>query len=643
MAFRPYAKFSRSPKAGRVHVILTGEAKRSKPERGGSLRSPLTSVVFVGLLCVVPLACRTPPKPTVAVASPASAPEAAAPASAPAPLPPPLPPPVLLDDDVATDGGLVEVPPAPDDPEEFLYAHRINFAAGGAPLVTVRLMEGQEAIQLSGRTNLSVSPYGMGDRRLGLPANRVLRITLADSKVAEVTVFTQVADLELADREGMQQQRALWEQRGYRVRSHIIGTVYGVAGHVLDNRRVLLLLELPEPAPTDPKARRTAVEAQRAEITERFGEKAELFEILQKRPRGTLILADESGLVLGKSHDLVVVDAQGDGEIAVQQVEYGVGYAFHGFSDRTYRGRMYVSVDRLGKLALIEALPLEELLRGLVPSEMFASAPKEALRAQAVTARGEVLAKIGARHLSDPYLLCAEQHCQVYAGLAAQRSSTDAAVVATRGEALFSQAGVLVDSVYSAVCGGHTENNEVVWGGPPNPALRGISDLAAGEESLPSLQNEAALRAYVDANPEGYCRLSGMTNGKFRWSRRFSSEEVDRLLAPLGIGQTLELVPMDRGVSGRAATLRVVGTSGSKDVHGELNIRRLLRNLNSSAFVVDMTAPGDGSRGFLLRGAGWGHGVGMCQTGAVGRAQRGKNYREILGTYFNGAEIAKIY
>jgi stage II sporulation protein D len=582
-------------------------------------------------------ACRTPQQP--ATAPPLEA-------SAPAPLPPPLPPPLLLEDQnegEATDGGPAEVPPAPDDPEEFLYAHRINFAAGGAPLVTVRLMEGQDLVEISGRTNLAVSPYGMGERRIGVPADRGLRVTLAEAKPAEVAVFTQVADLELADREGTAQQRALWEQRGYGVRSHVIGTVYGVAGHVLDNRRVLLLLDLPDPVPVDPVARRAAAEDQRREIAQRFGEKTELFEVLHQRPHGVLALSDEGGAPLGKSHDLVVIDAQGDGEIAVHRVEYGVGYAFHGFADRLYRGRIYVAVDRLGKLAVIEALPLEELLRGLVPSEMFASAPREALRAQAVTARGEVLAKIGARHLGDPYLLCAEQHCQVYAGLAAQRSSTDAAVAATHGEALFSQAGVLVDSVYSAVCGGHTENNEVVWGGPPNPALRGVSDLAAGEGPLPSLRSEAALRAYVDQNLEGYCRLSGAAAGKFRWTRRFSSEELDRLVAPLSVGHVLELMPRDRGVSGRTATLKIVGTSGSAEVHGELNIRRLLHNLNSSAFVVDRVAPEGGPRIFVLRGAGWGHGVGMCQTGAVGRAQRGKGYREILGHYFNGAEIAKIY
>jgi stage II sporulation protein D len=595
-----------------------------------------SATMHLGAVFLFLVGCRTPPKPSPA--TPASSAEAPPPA-----LPAPLPPPELLSEPTAEgDAGPSEVPPAPDDPEEFLYAHRINFAAGGAPLVTVRLMEGQDSVELLGQTTLSAAPYGVGERRVGIPAGRGLRITLVEAKPATLLVFAQVADLQFADRDGIAQQRALWEERGYAVRSHVIGTVYGVAGHVLDNRRVLLLLELPQPEPSDPAARRAAVEAQRKEVTQRYGEGTQLFEVLRQRPHGTLALTDDAGTPLGQAHDLVVIDAQGTGEITVKRVEYGVGYAFHGFADRAYRGRIYVAVDRQGKLAVIEALPLEELLRGLVPSEMFASAPREALRAQAITARGEVLAKIGARHLSDPYLLCAEQHCQVYSGLAAQQASTDAAVAATSGEALFSQAGVLVDSVYSAVCGGHTENNEVVWGGPPNPALRGVSDLVSGEAPEP-LQTEAALRAFLDSDAEGYCKASGMAGGKYRWTRRFTADELDRLVASLGAGHVRELQPLQRGVSGRAATLRVVGTTGTVDVHGELTMRRLLRNMNSSAFVVDIVTAADGSRAFVFRGAGWGHGVGMCQTGAVGRAKRGSGYRQILGHYFNGAEIAKIY
>ena len=121
-------------------------------------------------------------------------------------------------------------------------------------------------------------------------------------------------------------------------------------------------------------------------------------------------------------------------------------------------------------------MPEDKLLAGLVPAEMSASSPPEALKAQAVAARNELLAKIGTRHLTDPYRLCSTQHCQVYAGAGREDARATAAVTATRGELLVRDSGGgLVDAVYSASCGGHTEDNEHVWGGAPDASLRGTS------------------------------------------------------------------------------------------------------------------------------------------------------------------------
>jgi SpoIID/LytB domain protein len=549
-------------------------------------------------------------------------------------LPPPLPAPDDLEQ--LGDGGAENVPPPPDDAVEFLYAHRINFAAEGAPLVTIRLMEGQSELQIVGETALKVTVRGAGAKEVGVPAGVSLSLRLRASQRAKLRYFTQVADLEFRDRSGVADARALWEKRGYKVTLRTLGTVYGISGRVLDNRRTLVLLG----EPGDEAAAKAGID----EVRREFDVIATLHDELLERPHGVVEVADAAGGVVAVSQDVAVVDLQEGGAALVKRVEFGVGYAFHGFEDRRYKGRLYAAVDKDGKLALIEALPLEELLRGLVPKEIYANAPPEALKAQAVTARGEVLAKIGARHLSDPYLLCAEQHCQVYGGLGGERPTTDAAVAATRGEALFSKAGLLVDSVYSAVCGGHTEDNDVVWGGPADPSLRGVSDLAEGDEREPG-RSEGRTRHWVAADPPGYCKLSGFAApGKFRWSRRFTAEEMDDLCAQLGVGKVVALRPRERGVSGRASVLRVIGEKGHAEVRGELVIRKLFKNLNSSAFVVDVEAGPDGvPTAFVLRGAGWGHGVGMCQTGAIGRAQHGQTHQEILRHYFNGAEVTRIY
>jgi SpoIID/LytB domain protein len=191
------------------------------------------------------------------------------------------------------------------------------------------------------------------------------------------------------------------------------------------------------------------------------------------------------------------------------------------------------------------------------------------------------------------------------------------------------------------MCGGHGEDDDAVWGGPPNPSLRGRPDLSP-EEWAPwedGLSDEARLASFLASAPAGWCaRAPGARGDRYRWERRLSPPELDAMVASLGTGPVRELTVTSRGVSGRALTLRIQGQRGEASVRGELRIRRLLGNLPSAMFLV--TRDGDG---WLLRGGGWGHGAGMCQWGAIGRAAAGQDYRKILGAYFSGAEVARIY
>jgi SpoIID/LytB domain protein len=356
-----------------------------------------------------------------------------------------------------------------------------------------------------------------------------------------------------------------------------------------------------------------------------------------------LEVVDPGGNVLAQAQDLVVAEDQAAAGFDVKQVEYGVGYAWHGFADRSFRGRLIFTVDSGGKLAVINAVPLEQMLRGLVPSEIPAKAPAEALKAQAVTARGEVLAKVGVRHLTDPYLFCSEQHCQVYSGIGGETAATDAAIRSTAGEVLFQpQGGRMVDTVYSAVCGGYTESNENVWAGPKNPSLRGVPDVIGPEGELAKGLTSENLPAFLESKREFACKLPS-TAGKFRWTRRFAAAEVDGLLASLKVGHVLGMKVSQRGVSGRAIALTVSGDAGASEIRGELNIRKAFKNLPSAMFVLS-TEPGkSGPSAWVLSGGGWGHGVGMCQMGAIGRAEHGQSYRDILGHYFQGSELVKVY
>jgi SpoIID/LytB domain protein len=273
---------------------------------------------------------------------------------------------------------------------------------------------------------------------------------------------------------------------------------------------------------------------------------------------------------------------------------------------------------------------------------MPASSHLEALKAQAVTARSNVLAQIGTRHLTDPYTLCSEVHCQAYRGEGAHTARTDEAVRATDGEALFDVGTrTLVDGVYSAMCGGHGEDNDKVWGNAPNPSLRGQPDVPAGDALgwARALGDEARLRTFLAEPSSAYCRRpAAASRDRFRWERRFTDAELDAMVADLRVGRVRALEIPGRGVSGRARTLRIRGDAGTAEVQGELRIRRLLRNLPSAMFVVDR-APG----AWHLHGGGWGHGAGMCQWGAVGRAESGQRYDDILRAYFSGAEVARVY
>ncbi|MFL5300894.1 MAG: SpoIID/LytB domain-containing protein [Anaeromyxobacteraceae bacterium] len=535
-------------------------------------------------------------------------------------LPPPLPPPLPSP----------EPPPPPrepGDPLDLLWSHRLNFAAGGAPLVTVRLMEGQREVVFRPRARARL--LLRGGAALEVAPGTALRVRARDALPAALAHHPLLGEAPWSDRARLDATRRLWEGRGVKVQQRLTGAVYGIAGHVVDSRRVVLVAE----GDGSEGFARAFAEQSLAEHGGRTG----VFSEVVRRPTGAVEVLDAAGAPLGAGDALVSLEVAGDAGFTVSRVEHDVGYAAHGFDDRAYRGRLHVTLDASGRLAAVLAIPLEELLRGLVPSEIPAGSPREALRAQAVTARSNVLAQIGTRHLSDPYVLCSEVHCQAYRGESAQAAATDAAVRDTAGEAIFGRTSrALVDAVYSAVCGGHGEDNDAVWPTAPNPSLRGHPDLPAPLAApwAGGLADEGRLRAFLEAAPRAYCARAS----RYRWERRLGPADLARLGDALDVGPITALEVRARGASGRARALAVTGARGAALLEGELRIRRAFENLPSAMFVV--ARDGDG---LVLRGGGWGHGAGMCQWGAVGRAEAGQGYREILRAYYSGASVARIY
>jgi stage II sporulation protein D len=299
---------------------------------------------------------------------------------------------------------------------------------------------------------------------------------------------------------------------------------------------------------------------------------------------------------------------------------------------------VYVTLDHDGSLIAANAVSEDKLLAGLVPAEMYPDAPAAALEAQAIAARTELLQKIGRRNLTDPFLLCSTQQCQVYAGAGKEDARATRAIEHTRGIVLLRDGGGLVDVRYSAACGGHTEDNDAIWGGDPDPSLRGRADTPKAEMTR---IDDAGLEAFLSSDPhDTWCGRVEHAHTKVRWTERLALEDVSVRIAVEypEIGRVRDLVAKQRGASGRIGVLSITGEHGSVDVTGDLHIRRLLGGLKSTLFSIHK----DGNA-FVLHGAGFGHGVGMCQLGAIGMAQAGKTHEQILGHYYRGTHLHKLY
>ncbi|NOZ57694.1 MAG: SpoIID/LytB domain-containing protein, partial [Calditrichaeota bacterium] len=283
-------------------------------------------------------------------------------------------------------------------------------------------------------------------------------------------------------------------------------------------------------------------------------------------------------------------------------------------------------------------------LRGVVPAEMWTSAPEEALKAQAVVARSTALVLLRRCPPGATYDFCSTQRCQVYRGVDVWSRATERAIRATRGEVLTNQ-GKVCEAPYSAVCGGHTEDASLLWTGERQDHLRGVLD--APVVGRLDLRNEKTLQRWINSRPKVFCSpdLSGDPAARkyFRWTVRVSEQTLRRRVRAstgVDVGIPVRIRVLRRGVSGRALSVLVSGPLGRVKIEGELRIRRGLaaKALPSSCFIVQK----DGSD-FRFSGAGFGHGVGMCQAGAVGMARAGRNYREILKHYYPGTRVARKY
>jgi SpoIID/LytB domain protein len=513
-----------------------------------------------------------------------------------------------------------------------IYTAEFRFTKDGLPVVPVAVAEGLSSVTITSVAGgLRLLPEGDGGAEIR--ADDTWQIRASATKAAALRYFAVVWRGPVAQGQEADAQMGQWKVRGENPRRFEQGTLFGVGGEVLDRREAIVGVG-PFNSPE---------EAERS--LERLSAKSPLihpgvFTELVDRPHGYLeAVGGKSGFKVRNEGVLWFVPTSdaplrvdANGERGKESFKVAASYA----------GRIYVTIDRLGTMAVVNAVPENKLLAGLIPAEIFPSAPEEALKAQAVAARGELLSKIGTRHIGDPFRLCSQTHCQVYSGTGHETPRTTAAVEATRGEVLFEKGGAeLADPVYSANCGGHTENNENAW-----PEMTALPSLRGHRDTVPDKGDAFAggvtaenVAAFIAKPPAAYCGRSKLGAGdRFRWTVTRTKDELDKLLGKYRLGPLKSIEVLDRGVSGRARSVRVSGVTRSEVIRGELRIRQTFGNLRSSLFVVEMQA---GAATF--RGAGFGHGVGMCQTGAIGMAETGKSYREILRHYYPGTVLRKLW
>lgn len=509
-----------------------------------------------------------------------------------------------------------------------LYSNQVIFDRAGQPLVSVRIMEGRDPIRFSGKDRLTLLPGADTGSRVRSPAKAQWTVRLEESHPGEAKHWVVVERFPAGQMSAALASRATWTERGHEVTILESGALLGLAGRTLDTRAFNVVID-PQPTEAAALALADRMSAQGPVVGEVMSEAIE-------RPTGWLVAKEARSGIEIRARDLLWVTPSPGHTVDLKQVPTKRGPA-----DRSYEGDVYFSVGRDGQMAAVNLLRAERLLEGVVPSELYPAAPLEALKAQAIAARGQLLAKVGTRHRADPYLLCAETHCQVYGGHDQHHPRTTEAVRSTEGELLFDEAG-LVDTVYSSSSGGHTEAFHNIWGGQPKPALMGVLDAPTDHHPLPS---EDVAGFIAQPPPDAWDAGTKAGQRIYRWEVSRTGAQVTRAVNALAdVGAVIEIKPLRRGVSGRVLAIEYVGTKGRHIVEGEYPNRLVLGRLRSGMWVMRREGPeGREPTRYVFTGGGFGHGVGMSQHGAMGMAHKGRGYREILKHYYVGSHIEKAW
>ncbi len=385
--------------------------------------------------------------------------------------------------------------------------------------------------------------------------------------------------------------------------------------------------------------------------------------------------------------ELMFTPQEDNASFSLYDVTIGINFHWERKETQIFSGALRLVVEE-DKITAINILPAEDYLISVISSEMKATSSLEFLKAHAVVSRSWLFAQIEKRKsvkennnffsftkTDTEYIrwydrdehtifdVCADDHCQRYQGITkATNQAVVEAVKATRGQLLMHGRSIC-DARFSKCCGGVSEEFENCWENKHLPYLTAIRDVEDSKQSpLPDLTQEEAANVWIRTEPEAFCNTNDKrilseilnhydqeTTDFYRWKVFYTQSELSELIrkrSKIDFGFIIDLIPVQRGKSGRITKLKIVGSLHTLIIGKELKIRRTLSDthLFSSAFVVDKGPLKNGfPESFTLIGAGWGHGVGLCQIGAAVMGEKGYKYDEILLHYYKGADIRKFY
>ncbi len=385
----------------------------------------------------------------------------------------------------------------------------------------------------------------------------------------------------------------------------------------------------------DSKSKAVIARGERGEKwTVRISAKGKVAEIVD--PRGILRSSFSASILLQQEN--------GQATTILNSLRFAPGTIWGGMADRELRGEIEIVFEaRRKRLVVINHVNLEEYVYGVLAAEMPSHWPMEALKCQAVIARNIAVYRQRRLklHRRSGYDICDEQHCQVYTGVAVENEKVRAAVDDTRGEILLHE-GKPAHAVFSSNCGGETEAGAAAgWG--HLPYWKTVPDFKSPAHPP---RTPWELKEWLRGSPPLYCQASSFVWApESRWARVVPAEDIAGKISRIRrLGRVKQIYILKRSSTGRVRRVRIIGTNGEIVFKQEHQIRKYLglASLRSTFFVMDTVVREGKAHSFVFSGGGWGHGVGLCQSGAAGRAEEGASYRDILSHYYPGTTLERL-